>query len=68
MLRPHITGQPFLHTWSCTSIASMSPATPSIIQRSSDRAIDSALYPHVIAFFGASPAWSKPLHIAVLHS
>jgi hypothetical protein len=23
MLRSHITGQPFLHTWNCTSIASM---------------------------------------------
>ena len=27
--------------------------------------IDNALYPHVIAFFGSSPAWSKPLHIAI---
>jgi hypothetical protein len=37
------------------------PATPSILQRSSDQAVDSALYPHVIAFFGATPAWSKVL-------
>lgn len=65
MLRSHITGQPFLHTWNCTAIASMQPATPSVLMKSSDRVIDNALYPHVIAFFGSSPAWSKPLHIAI---
>jgi cytidyltransferase-like protein len=81
MLRSHITGQPFLHTWNGTAIASMQvpstpnnttpssnflqPATPNVLMKCSDQVVDNALYPHVIAFFGASPAWSKPLHLAV---
>jgi hypothetical protein len=108
MLRSHITGQPFLHTWNCTAIASMQargmplcgcstvqpktpnetaaachPVRPREMQRSSHRqrtvrprafralaTRDSRpppprSYPHVIAFFGSSPAWSKPLHIAI---